>query len=170
MNDRDARYLRLVTDHDRAIRRLAASYEREPARQQDLVQDIWLALWQALPALRGECSDRTFIFRIAHNRGVTHIRHWSRRRTEVLDECAPLADPSMDPEDAATDRQRRERLQAAVRRLPLGLRQVTVLMLEGLSHREMAEVLGISENNVAVRLARARAALARELKPSGAKS
>lgn len=170
MNDRDARYLRLVANHDRAIRRLAASYEREPARQQDLVQDIWLALWQALPGSRGACSDRTFVFRIAHNRGVTHIRHWSRRRMEVLDESAPLADPSLDPEHAATNRQRRERLQAAVRHLPLGLRQVTVLMLEGLSHREMAEVIGISENNVAVRLTRARAALARELGTTGATS
>ncbi|MEW6321336.1 MAG: sigma-70 family RNA polymerase sigma factor [Acidobacteriota bacterium] len=170
MSDREARYLGLVAEYDRAIRRLAASYERDSARQQDLVQDIWLALWQALPRFRGECSDRTFVFRVAHNRGVGHVQHWRRRHAEPLDAEAPLPDPGASPEHAATDRQRRERLQAAVRRLPLGLRQPTVLMLEGLSHREIGDVLGITENNVAVRLTRAKAALARDLDSSGARS
>ena len=45
--------------------------------------------------------------------------------------------------------------------LPLGLRQVVVLTLEGLSHAEVADIVGITENNVAVRLTRARAALSR---------
>ena len=65
---RDDRCVRLLHEHDRALRRLAASYERDPSRQQDLVQEIWLAVWQALPRFRGECSERTFVFRIAHNR------------------------------------------------------------------------------------------------------
>jgi RNA polymerase sigma-70 factor (ECF subfamily) len=47
--------------------------------------------------------------------------------------------------------------------LPLGLRQVVVLTLEGLSHAEVAEIVGISENNVAVRLTRAKATLSRLL-------
>ena len=55
------------------------------------------------------------------------------------------------------------RLQAAVQALPIGLRQVVVLTLEGLSNAEVADIVGISENNVAVRLTRARAALSRSL-------
>ena len=47
--------------------------------------------------------------------------------------------------------------------LPIGLRQVVVLTLEGLSHAEVADIVGITENNVAVRLTRARAALSRLL-------
>ena len=90
---RDDRCVRLLHEHDRALRRLAASYERDPSRQQDLVQDIWLAVWQALPRFRGECSERTFVFRIAHNRAVSHIEHWQRRRTDTLDDDAPLAAP-----------------------------------------------------------------------------
>jgi RNA polymerase sigma-70 factor (ECF subfamily) len=169
-DEREIRYLRLVSEHERAIQRLVSSYEREPARHQDLVQDIWLALWQALPAFRGDCTERTFVFRIAHNRGVSHVQRWRRRRTETLDEAAPLVHAAPDPEHSATERQRREQLQAAVHRLPLGLRQVIVLTLEGLSHREVGDVLGITENNVAVRLARARSTLARELKSPGGRS
>lgn len=169
-DEREAHYLRLVRANDQAVRRLAFSYERDPARRQDLVQDIWMALWQALPAFRGDCSERTFVFRIAHNRGVTHIQHWRRRRTEVLDDEAPVATADADPERVASDGQRRARLQSAVQQLPLGLRQVVVLTLEGLSQREIGEVLGISENNVAVRLSRARVALARLMETSGVRS
>lgn len=155
----EADYLRLVDTFDRSIQRLAMAYERDRALQQDLIQEIWLALWLALPSFRGDCSERTFVFRIAHNRGVSHIQQSRRRRTEALDEESPIPDPRADPESAAGQHERRERLQAAVRRLPLGLRQVVVLTLEGLSNREAAEVLGLSENNVAVRLTRARAVL-----------
>jgi RNA polymerase sigma-70 factor (ECF subfamily) len=166
---REARYLRLLEQHDPAIRRLAVGYERDPMRRQDLVQDIRLALWQALPSFRGECAERTFVFRIAHNRSVSHIQHWRRRHTEVLPDEAPIADGGLDPERAASQRQRQQRLQAAVQRLPLGLRQVVVLTLEGLSHPEIGEVLGISGNNVAVRLTRARAALAQLMENDGAR-
>jgi RNA polymerase sigma factor (sigma-70 family) len=160
---REAVYLRILRDHDGAIRRLVTSYERDPARRQDLLQDIWLALWQALPSFRGDCSERSFVFRIAHNRGVSHIEHWRIRRTEPIDEHDPIDTESTDPERAASERQRRDRLMQAVSGLPLGLRQATVLMLEGLSHREISDVLGISENSVAVRLNRARAALAKHM-------
>ncbi|MGH8722275.1 MAG: RNA polymerase sigma factor, partial [Burkholderiales bacterium] len=162
--------LRILSEHGQAIRRLASSYEREPARRQDLVQDIWLALWQSLPMFRGDCSERTFVFRVAHNRGVSHTQHWRRRRTETLDEAGPIPHAAPDPEHAASERERRDRLQAAVHLLPLGLRQVIVLTLEGLSHREIGDVLGITENNVAVRLTRARSTLARELGSSGGRS
>ena len=160
---RDDRCVRLLHEHDRPLRRLVASYERDPSRQQDLVQDIWLAVWQALPRFRGECSERTFVFRIAHNRAVSHVDHWQRRRADPLEEDAPVPAPQPDPEHTLSQQQRHDRLQSAVQVLPIGLRQVVVLTLEGLTHAETAEIIGISENNVAVRLTRARAALSRLL-------
>jgi RNA polymerase sigma factor (sigma-70 family) len=160
---RDDRCVRLLQDHDRSLRRLAASYERDPARQEDLVQDIWFAVWRALPRFRNECSERTFVFRIAHNRAVSHVDHWQRRRTDLLDEDAAIAAPGPDPEHRLSQQQRHERLRDAVQALPISLRQVVILTLEGLSHAEVAEILGITDNNVAVRLTRARAELARRL-------
>jgi RNA polymerase sigma-70 factor (ECF subfamily) len=160
---RDERCVRMLTAHDGAIRRLAASYERDPSRRQDLVQDIWLAVWQALSRFRDDCSERTFVFRIAHNRAVSHIEYWHRRRTDPLEDDAPFVATGADPEHALSQQQRRERLQTAVQELPLGLRQVVVLTLEGLSNADVAEIVGISENNVAVRMTRARAELTRLL-------
>lgn len=160
---RDDRCVRLLREHDRSLRRLAASYERDPARQEDLVQDIWFAVWRALPRFRDDCSERTFVFRIAHNRAVSHVDHWQRRRTDLLDDAAAIEAPGPDPEHSLSQQQRHERLQRAVVSLPLSMRQVVVLTLEGLSHAEVGEILGITDNNVAVRLTRARAELSRML-------
>lgn len=163
MDDRDAWCQRLVLEHDRAVRRLATSVERDVGRQQDLVQDIWLAVWQALPRFRGDCNERTFVFRIAHNRAVSHVQHWARRHVDSLNDDFDGASSAPDPEQVFGDRQTRARLQAAVRTLPLAVRQVVVLTLEGWPARDVADVVGISENNVAVRLSRARAMLAKAL-------
>jgi len=154
----EERYDRILREHGSALRRVAASYEREPARREDLFQEICLAIWRALPHFRGEASVRTFVFRIAHNRGLTHR---SRRSPAFgdLDAAAQVADPRPDPEREALAGQRRDRLRAAVLALALPARQVLTLALEGLSQKEIGEVLGVSENVVAVRLSRARATL-----------
>jgi RNA polymerase sigma-70 factor (ECF subfamily) len=125
-------------------------------------------LWRALPSFRGDCSERTIVLRIAHNRAVNHVQHWRRRHTEVLEDTAEIADTNVDLERDVSQQQRQERLQAAVQHLPLGLRQVVILTLEGLSTAEISDVLGISGNNVAVRLTRARQALAKLLPREGA--
>lgn len=154
----DARYDQILRREGAALHRVAAAYEADPARREDLFQEICLAIWQALPRFRGESSERTFVFRIAHNRGLTHR---SRRPAAPVDleEAETMADPQPGPEAAAGEAQRRERLRSAVLSLPLEPRQVISLTLEGLTPKEIAQILGITENNAAVRLSRARRAL-----------
>lgn len=154
----EARFRSLLEQYSAPIARLAAAYEPNRADREDLVQDVWLALWRALPAFRGECSERTFIYRIAHNRAIAHA---GRRRSAVadLEEAADLPHPSPTSEQVLDMAQQRARLLAAIQRLPILQREVVTLSLEDLSHAEIADVLGISENNVAVRLTRARAEL-----------
>ena len=165
--DRDTRFLRIVNEHGDALRRLTYGYERDSGRRQDLEQEILLAVWQALPTFAGQCSERTFVFRVAHNRAISHIRHWSLRPSDSLADDEPILAPEDNPEEAASQSQRRAALAAGIRSLPLGLRQVILLLLEGLSHREIGEVLGISDGNVAVRATRARKALKEALTATG---
>src|ERR1700733_898409 len=68
---------RILGEYGAAISRLAYSYEAVAGIREELAQEIALAIWQALPHFRGECSERTFVFRIAHNRGLPHV---ARRR------------------------------------------------------------------------------------------
>ena len=149
---------RILEEAGAALNRVAGSYETNPQLREDLFQEICLAIWQALPRFRGESSERTFIFRIAHNRGLSHC--WRRRGgPRQLPEDAVPPSPRPDPETEAVQAQSRNQLLDAVRDLPVGLRQVVTLTLEGLSLKEVSEVLEITENNVAVRLTRARGML-----------
>jgi RNA polymerase sigma factor (sigma-70 family) len=157
----ERRFDRLLAENGGALSRLAASYTNSSADRDDLVQEIALAIWRALPHFRGECSERTFTFRIAHNRAVTYL---TRRRAQKVDdvEIAELADLAPNPEASLARNQQGARLQRAVHTLPLLYRQLVTLMLEGMEYDEMAQVLGISESNVGARLSRARQML-REL-------
>lgn len=156
-----ARFDRLLREHGAALSRLAFGYEKLAAVREELVQEIALAIWQALPRFRGECTERTFIFRIAHNRGLTHAvrRRAAHEPLESLPGALEPVDPRPLPDEHTSRSDRRDRLRAAVRRLPPLYREAIMLSLEELSTAEIAEVLGITENNVAVRLSRARRAL-----------
>ena len=149
------RFDRLLAANGGALARLAASYTNTISDRDDLLQEIAMALWQALPRFRGECSERTFLFRIAHNRAIAYLAS-SRRRSAAMTEGLELHDPQPDPEAGLARQQQSERLMDAVRRLAVPYRQVVTLMLEGLEYSEIAEVLGISPTNVGVRLNRAR--------------
>ena len=159
-----ARYEALLQSYAPAIRRTVRLYEADRSAREDLFQDVCLALWQALPRFRGDSSERTFVFRVAHNRGASHAWRRRRRQTTPLEETPEPPDRAPSPEDAAMAGERRDDLIRAVLTLPLGLQQAATLLLEGLTPREIADVLGITENNVGVRLARARQALRTRLK------
>lgn len=143
------------------LRRIASSYEARAHLAQELVQDIYFAIWRALPAYRGDAALRTFVARIATNRAITHVARELRVPPSTdLDDGIPA--PGMGPEGQAIALDRRAKLMVAVRRLPLALRQTALLTLEGLTPAEIAEVLGISTNAVAIRMSRAKSLL-REL-------
>jgi RNA polymerase sigma factor (sigma-70 family) len=153
---------RLLAAHGSALTRLASSYVGATPDRDDLLQDISVAIWRALPRFRGECSERTFIFRIAHNRAIAYI---TRRQLPLQDaeDTNEVEDSRPNPEETLSAEQQGRRLLEAVQRLPMNHRQVVTLMLEGLSYGEIADVLGISETNVGARLTRARQMLRAQL-------
>jgi RNA polymerase sigma factor (sigma-70 family) len=159
----EPRLRRLLGIHGRALERIAASYAHTAADREDLLQDFAVALWTALPAFRGDCSEKTFVLRVAHNRALAFLakRSGPLARARDVDDHQDdvVATTGKNPALVLLRKERGSRLLACARALPLGHRQVVTLLLEGLSHREIAEVLGTTENNVAVRASRARAAL-----------
>ncbi len=157
------RFDRILDANGPSLARLAASYTDNTGDRDDLLQEIAMALWQALPRFREECSERTFVLRIAHNRAIAHL---ARRRSAVPlpVDSIDVPDPGPDPEQELLREQVGQRLTLAVRRLPVPLRQVVTLALEGVDYAEAAAILGISENNVGVRMTRARELLRKFLK------
>lgn len=137
------------------IRRIASSHEARAHLAQELVQDIYFAIWRALPAYRADAALRTFVARIATNRAVTHVtRALKVPRFAPLDIDIPA--PGSGPEELAVARDGHEKLLVAVRALPLAFRLTALLTLEGLTAVEIADVLGISTNAVAIRMSRSK--------------
>ena len=157
---------RIVAAHGALVSRIAMSYEADPALREDLVQQIFLAVWQALPSYRADASLKTFIARIAQNRAISFVAKQVRQpptaeMPELIETDAPT------PEQSAIDANERTVLLEATRRLPLPQREVIILVLEGFSYGEIAEMLDIAPNALALRLSRAKAALKAMLERSG---
>jgi RNA polymerase sigma factor (sigma-70 family) len=144
---------RVLRDYGGILRRIASAWTRTPSEREDLEQEMAFAIWKAMSSFRGESSERAFVLRIAQNRAIAHAR---KRRPEPSDHDEEPESCMPSPEVACANEERRLKLWAAVGRLSDAQRQVITLALEGLSPAEIAEVAGISENNAAVRLSRAR--------------
>ena len=156
-SDSDALLERVIREHGDLLDRVAWGYSDNASDLDDLMQEILLALWHALPRFRGESSEKTFVLRIAHNRGITFSM--ARRRFAALPDPNQLSDPAPLAEERLISEQRHDRLFEAIRALPELQRQVVMLYLEGIPQREIAELQGTTETNVGVRLTRARKAL-----------
>ncbi|MBZ6377802.1 hypothetical protein B5C34_03055 [Pacificimonas flava] len=147
----------IITAYGSGLARVAASYEADPALQEDLLQDILVAVHGSLPSLKQAESLAPFVFRIAHNRSVTHVmRQAARRKGDLPNLPEGQAET---PEQLLLADERARMVTTAVRRLPLPYRQVMTLVLEDLSYAEIAEALDISVSNVGVRVNRAKARL-----------
>jgi RNA polymerase sigma-70 factor (ECF subfamily) len=134
---------------------------QNPSDRQDLFQEIAMALWTALPRFRAAASERTWLYRIAHNVALTYS---SKRRRQRRSE-QPLAVTMRDPEPMHDSR--RLTLLQAVQKLEVVDRQLVFLYLEGLSAREMEDITGMTADNIGVRLSRLRRKLACALKTEG---
>lgn len=165
MTGRDAAFTDLARTHGALIARIARSYEANAALAEELVQDIYLNVWQALPSFRGDASLRTFVARIAHNRAISHVARQARApRLVELDDALPGGAAS--PEEVVAHADLRAKLEAAVQRLPVNQKVVVTLALEGFQAEEIAAVLGLNVSAATVRLHRAKAALQELLKGS----
>jgi RNA polymerase sigma-70 factor (ECF subfamily) len=163
VNQKERRFAALLQEYGPGLGRVAASYAR-PADQDDLRQEISIAIWNALDRFRGDCSERTFLFRIAHNRGLSHVA----RRRFLGGELPTMADEAPGPEARVAEKEGVEQLFEALRALRVPQRQVVTLALEGMDLAEIGACLGISADTAAVRLSRARAALRERLRNSAA--
>jgi len=158
----DARYLAAARTHGAMIERLARGYEADPELRRDLVQEIHAALWRSFAIFEGQCAEKSWVHRIAHNVGVTHMMTGRRKRKLPLvglDQIAELPGGD-DPEHTTGERSLSDRLLAAIHRLQPADRQVMLLYLEDLTAAEIGEVTGLSAAAVAVRVHRLKALLA----------
>ena len=136
---------------------MTLAYENKPDPRKDLFQEILIAIWQALPRFRGTSNIKTYIYRIAHNRGITHQSTTKRERLTLSRfefEKPELPDKDINPEQKIILSEQMMELHKAIKTLTPKLKQVMVMHLEGIPNKSIAEILGLKENTVAARIKR----------------
>ena len=166
---RDALYERIAAEFSAPLTRLARAHEADPSLQQDLVQEIHIALWRSLAAFAGRCSLRTWVYRVAHNVAATHVSRRSRRFDKRLVDLDDVEIPADAPDaDRAVDEARMlARIHDLVRRLKPTDREIFVLHLEGLGADEIAEIAGLSLTNTGTKIHRIKRLLSERLSQGG---
>ncbi len=160
---RDELYASAAKTYGAAMERLARGYEADPDIRRDLLQDIHVALWRSFEGFDGRCSVRTWIYRVAHNVGATHILRQKRSKQQALvglEEMEHLPDTKAGVQ--AADRQRSmDRLLTLIQRLQPLDRHIILSYLEGLDAASIGEIAGLSAGNVATKIHRIKNLLAR---------
>ncbi len=154
-------FRRWLEDHKGIVLKIARAFTASPEDRDDLFQEIALQLWRALPSFRGDSKPSTWIYKIGLNKALTWQRGEGRRgrRQVPLIEVSEPATPESQGRHALLDR-----LYGEIRKLAEIDRSLLLLMLDGVPYGEMAQILGLSESNIGVRLNRAKKKLARAMK------
>ena len=159
-------FAELMRRHKGWLYRFIRRYVRDAEDAYDVVQESFASAWVALGRYDRERSFDIWLRRIALNKCRDRARKAAVRRvlfwTAAPPESRPeIADPAAGPDESAAARRALARLEAAIAALPAGVREPLVLTaLEGLSHKEAGEVLGLNPKAVETRIYRARKQLA----------
>ncbi len=173
----------LIAQYHQPIFSLIARSLTDPADASDITQEVFIKVFRSIRGFHGDCSLRTWLYRIALREASNQRRWWSRHKRQEITIDSPLNESSEDSEpslaalladgrstpfDHVAQTELRSRVEGALREIPEVFRTVVVLReIEGLSYDEIAEVLNTNIGTVKSRLTRGRAALRQLLTPLG---
>jgi RNA polymerase sigma-70 factor (ECF subfamily) len=144
-----------LRNHQGLFFKVVRAYAFTPQDQEDLFQEIATQVWRSIPGFRGDAAVTTWIYRVALNAAIAWTQKERKHRSgkQGLDgvEPAMLQAAAADP--------RVEWLYGQIRQLNEVDRSLTLLLLDGFSYKEMAAMLGITENYVGVKINRIKAHL-----------
>ena len=162
--DHERQFRQWLSEHTGLLLKVVRSFAEGPD-QDDLFQEILLQVWLSLPNFRSDSKPTTWLYRVAFNTALA----WKRSEKKRSRRQGSLSISDVAPTNvSSTEAQRNDaivdQLYAAIRALPPAKRALVVLYLDGFSYREIADVVGISENNVGVSLNRIKKELAATIK------
>lgn len=160
----EALYADAAGEYGAAIGRVARGYEMDPEKRRDLLQEIHFQLWRSFASFDARCSLRTWVYRVAHHVGASHVIRERRRFSTLLSLEEMETIPDADPTDVEADADRRrnlDRLERLIGQLRPLDRQVIISYLEDMDAASIAEITGLSPGSVAMRIHRIKNILAR---------
>lgn len=148
--ENERKFIELVTGNQQIIYKVCYFYTSDDFTLDELYQETVINLWKAFPGFRGDSKVSTWIYRIAMNTCVSYMRK-SSSRPDTIPITFNLADNLVDND---TQNIYLQELYRMINKLGKLERALVLLYLEDKSHQEISEIMGISKNNVAVKLSR----------------
>lgn len=143
------RFLEEIFQHQALIHKVCSIYRDTKEDREDLFQEITYQLWKSYPKFQARSKISSWIYKISLNTAIATFRKPKIRISGKGDNLE-----NMEIADLASEDDRKERLLATIKKLDDVERALVVLYLEEMSYKEMADIIGISENYVGVRLNR----------------
>lgn len=151
-------FLSKVKAHEGIINKILYLYVDSNEDKRDMYQEIVLQAWKSVERFRGDSQFSTWLYRISLNTVMTFIRKEGRLKKESLDTELPIATSVNEPTDRST------KLMFAIKQLNDIDKSIITLHLDDYSNDEIAEIIGISKNNVAVKIHRIKDELKKKIK------
>ncbi len=149
--NREDEFIHLIQQNQGLIYKITTIYTRDREEQKDLYQEIVYQTWKSFDQFKKASKPSTWLYRVGMNTAITNLNRTKKRVTAVPLEGLRL--DFVDEFDSGMEEQIKV-LYAKIRRLGLLDRGIVFLFLEGKSHDEIAEIVGISSSNVGTRLSR----------------
>lgn len=146
----DELFATVYRDHAGLMARTARAFTHSDADREDLFQEILISVWQALPQFKGQAKVSTYVYRVAHSYALNWKRSRQRYRHKIDRFALETPDPSASPEQ----RERLAWLYVRIRELPPVDRTLILLHLDRIPYADIADITGLSESNIGVRLHR----------------
>ena len=149
MNQQKEKFTELFNEHAPGIRKLCLGYTGDGALAEDLLQETFIAVWHNMEKFRGDAKWSTWIFRIAVNTCLSHLRK-KKEPLVNMDEwpLASIADETNQKEQEV------QLLYKCISQLAEADRLIITMVLEDKSYTEIAAITDISENNLRVKIHR----------------
>jgi RNA polymerase sigma-70 factor (ECF subfamily) len=153
---KEERFNKIVTDNKDRICRICRYYNANPADQKDMQQEILINIWKSLEHYRGEANINTWVYRVAVNTALSYTGKAFREMKLMVSADTKNLHSVID--DASNEQQLEVELLRALKIELITLSVIDIalvsLMLEGLSMKEISDVIGITESNVKVKIHR----------------
>jgi RNA polymerase sigma factor (sigma-70 family) len=154
----DAEFLHLIHQHQAIIHKICRLYRESKEDREDLFQEITFQLWKSYPSFKGQSKITSWMYRIALNTAMALFRKRAPPITYTATLPDQLADTAPD-----TRHTQQEQFFRALQQLDDGEKAIITLYLEDLSYQEIADITGINENYVGVKLNRIKTKLKNRL-------
>lgn len=155
MVEKEIRFRKLVEENEARIRRICCYYAPTSEDRSDMYQEVLVNIWKSLDGFRGESSPGTWIYRIAVNTSLSYSgKHYNRMKLNVDVDPVFLQNAFSSDDEYLIEEENRQMLQSELNQLSFIDKAIMGLVLEGLSTKQISDIIGITESNVRVKIHR----------------